>query len=159
RQIFMSIRLNWLASASASCFYAAGRLAAAKTPVTPQIADALNGATTELVRFLVDRKVAVGLFFEHLIPAAASIAGNRDLARMALVQTAGRDRAETLLELTAGLLTSCEQAYFQAFPDLVAELELRSRPLRELWEAGGPGMLVGAAKRTDRRLLVEEATI
>jgi hypothetical protein len=64
-----------------------------------------------------------------------------------------------LSDLTAGLLTACEQAYFQAFPSLLDELDLRSRPLRELWEACGPGMLFSVGKRTDRRLLADEATV
>lgn len=155
----MSTRLNWIASPSASCFYAVARLAAGKQPVVPQIADALGGATAELIRFLQGCKVAVEPFFEHLVPAAASIAANRDLARAALTKSVGRDRAEALVDLAAGLLTTCEQAYFQAFPGLVDELDLRSWPLRELWDVGGPGLLVGVGKRTDRRLIVDEATV
>jgi hypothetical protein len=155
----MSLRLNWLASPSASCFYAAAQLAAGRKPVVPAVAAALERPTADLLRFLIDRNTAIEPFFDHLIPCAAVTAANRDLARTVLTKVAGRDRAESLAELTAGLLTGCEQAYFRAFPNLANELELRSRPLRELWDVGGPGLLVGAGRRTDRRLIVDEATV
>ncbi len=38
---------------------------------------------------------------------------------------------------------ACIELYSQEHPDLLHQLELRSRPLKEQWEAHGPGLMVG----------------
>lgn len=155
----MALRLNWVASASASCFYAVARTAAGHKTVLPEVAAALASATENLNRFLTARGIAAAVFFEHLVPQAVATEANRELAQAVLTKTIGRDRAVSLVEPTTGLLTACEQAYFRAFPRLLDELELRHRPLRELWEARGPGLMASVDRLTDRRLVVDEATV
>jgi hypothetical protein len=159
RDFQVSVRLNWIACGSASCCYAVARLARGDKPVAAEIVAALGEPTADLRRFLAERHVAAEPFFANLVPASVTIVANRELAQTTLTKTVGRGRADALVELTAGLLTACEQAYFRAFPQLLDELELRSRPLRELWEASGPGLLVGVGRRTDPRLLLDEATV
>jgi len=156
---FMALRLNWVASAGASCFYAVARTAAGRVSVLPDVTSALAAATENLNAFLTSQGIAAAAFFDHLVPLAVANEANRELARLALTKTAGRDRAALLAEQTAGLLTDCEQAYFRACPGLLDELELRHRPLRELWEARGPGLLTTVGRLTDRRLVVDEATV
>lgn len=155
----MAIRLSWVASASASCFYAVARSASEPTSPPPDVVAAVGHAAHELRRFLQTHGVPEESFFAHLVPSAVTVAANRELAQAVLTKTVGRARAKLLLEPTAGWLTSCEQAYFRAFPRLLDELELRHRPLRELWEARGPGLLACVGRLTDRRTVVEEATV
>jgi hypothetical protein len=87
-----------------------------------------------------------------------TIDANRELALSALTKVVGRGRGGPHVERLAGLLTGVEQAYFRAFPQLADELDLRSRPLRELWEAHGPGLLAAVGRLTDKRLIPDEAT-
>lgn len=47
----------------------------------------------------------------------------------------------------------------RAIPNLQQELELRVRPLKEQWEARGPGLLKTFANLTEESLLVEEAKV
>ena len=47
----------------------------------------------------------------------------------------------------------------EVVPNLPEELELRSRPLREQWEARGPGMLRSIGCRTEEELIVEECEV
>lgn len=155
----MAIRLNWVASASASCFYAVARSATGESSPPAQVAAALGDAADELRRFLQAYNIPATPFFAHLVPTAVTVAGNRELAQAVLTKTVGRDRARPLVEPTAGLFTSCEQAYVRSFPRLLDELELRHRPLRELWEARGPGLQTIVGRLTDRRTVVDEATV
>jgi len=71
----------------------------------------------------------------------------------------GAGSAEPHAAAVGGLISSLEAACDLAFPKLGDELELRSRPLRELWEAHGPGLLAAIGRSTDKRLLVDEATV
>ena len=90
----MSIRLNWVASASASCFYAAPRAASGPTPALPDVAAAVGRAAGELRQFLATGGVDEAAFFAHLVPTAVTVDANRDLALAALTKAVGRDRAE-----------------------------------------------------------------
>jgi hypothetical protein len=155
----MAIALSWLVSGSAACFYDVALLAAGRTPVLAGVAAALTTPTDALRRFLIARNVGIEPFFDHLVPRAATTESNRPLADAVLTKLLGRSRGEPHAAELAGLLGDCERAYFAAFPRLVDELALRTGPLRELWEAHGPGLLAGVVRRTDRRLAVEAATV
>jgi len=155
----MAVALTWIASASCACFCAVRQASVGKISIAPEVTAATAAAGRELCGFLAARGVPEQPFFDHLVPLATTLAGNRDLASAALVKTVGRERAAVLAGETAGLLTDCEQAYFRAFPKLLDELELRAGPIRELWEARGPGLLAMVGRFADRRLLVEQATV
>lgn len=155
----MSLRIAWRAGASASCFYAVERLAAGKVPATDAVRRALAEPTAALLAYFRQCGLPPEPVFRQLAARSASIEGNRELARTVLAKVAGHEAAESRAPLLAGLISDAELAYLRAFPDLLDELELRSRPLREQWEAYGPGLLHAVGKRTDRRLLVDEATV
>ncbi|MBA4019511.1 MAG: hypothetical protein C0483_20290 [Pirellula sp.] len=159
----MTTQLSWTASPSAACWQAAEHWAAGRMPAAATMHEALAvkfaAPADALGAFLRDENIPTTLFFEHLTPAACDIESNRALAHTALTKTVGRGRAEVLAERTAGLLTDCEAAYFAAFPKLREELELRYRPLRELWDARGPGLVAGVGRRTDRGLIPEAARV
>ena len=159
----MTTQLSWTASPSAACWQAAEHWAAGRVPAAATMHEALAGGfaapAEALGVFLRDQNIPTTPFFEHLTPAACEIESNRALAHTALTKTVGRGRADLLAERTAGLLTDCETAYFAAFPRLREELELRYRPLRELWDARGPGLVAGIGRRTDRALVPEAARV
>jgi hypothetical protein len=150
---------RWRAMPRVACFYAAGRLARGDAPALSEISAAPADATAELVRFLAAAGLPVETVCERLVSAAGSVDSTREAARVALVRAVGTQRAETHVAALAGLLRSLEAAFDRAFPTLGDELELRSRPLRELWEAHGPGLLAAVGRSTDKRLLVDEATV
>jgi hypothetical protein len=53
----------------------------------------------------------------------------------------GRDMSDSQAEAIANLVPDLEQAVFELWPRLADEVALRERPIREQWEARGPGML------------------
>jgi hypothetical protein len=52
-----------------------------------------------------------------------------------------------------------ESAFLGAVQGVVDELELRSGPLREQWEAWGPGFLAAIERLTERAILAESAEV
>lgn len=159
----MTTQLSWTASPSAACWQAAEHWGAGRMPAAATMHEALTtgfaAPALALDAFLREQNIPLAPFFEHLTPAACEIESNRALAHTALTKSLGRARADVLAERTAGLLTDCEAAFFAAFPKLREELELRFRPLRELWDARGPGLVAGVGRRTDRGLVPEAARV
>lgn len=159
----MTTQLTWTASPSAACWQAAEHWGAGRMPAAATMHEALAAGfaapALALDAFLREQNIPVAPFFEQLTPAACEIESNRALAHTALTKSLGRARADVFAERTAGLLTDCETAYFAAFPKLREELELRFRPLRELWDARGPGLVAGVGRRTDRALVPEAARV
>jgi hypothetical protein len=143
----------------AACYYAAARLAAGGTPAQAEVSAALAEPTAFLVAYLAGAGLPVGAVCERLVSAAATNDSLRETARTALVRAVGAGRAESSVERLAALAGGLEAAYGRAFPAIGEELALRSRPLWELWEAHGPGLLAAVGRATDRRMIVDEATV
>lgn len=98
-------------------------------------------------------------FLAQLAAFAPTCDVRRDLAHKTLTKLLGRAPADRLTPLVVGPLGACEREYVAANPGILDELRLRTGPLRELWEARGPGLLAGVGRRTDKSLIVEFATV
>lgn len=153
----MPTQLRWLASKSASCFHAAEALARGRETADAAVRDALLQPARAVAGELSAASVPHE-FWAHLIPLSAGIERKRELAELALIKTVGRGaRQQTLAPRLAGLLTELETAFSDAVPSVLDQLELRSAPLREQWEARGPGMLAQIVRLTAAGLMVEQA--
>jgi hypothetical protein len=156
--------VRWVASLSASCFHATAALVA-KTPLPgtrltdARLTDALAAPAAGLVEELTAAGIEPAAFFEQLVPLAAGIENNRELAEVALARLIGRQAALAAAGSIYGWLSSLEAAFAMALPGVVDELALRSGPLREQWEARGPGLLAGIERQTEPGLLVDEAEV
>lgn len=155
----MPINIRWLASPRASCYYAAAALAERRPLVSSSLADALEPCVTEVSQTLSENQVPCGQFWLHLVALSHGIHNPRQLSQTVLAKTVGRDRAETLAERLVNDLIALERAYRTSMPDLDEELPLRVRPIREQWEARGPGLLSAVERLTEPGLLVEQADV
>lgn len=159
----MTTELRWHVGLGSAWCYAAEREATA-TAEPDAIAEGPTGAAfsaevAALTAFLAAERIAPQSFFSQLAALAPSCDGRRDLAHKVLIKLLGRDRAEVLTPLCVGLIGACEREYDREHPKLLEELRLRMGPLRELWEARGPGLVAGVGRRTERSLIVESATV
>ena len=152
------MNLNWLASASASAFHAAAAIAQGRTLIESPLAEALASPTASLIAELTAAGIGVEAFFGHAVPLAAAFENNRELAGRVLSKL-GRGDHELLAGRLAGWFSQLESAFRNAVPGVVDELELRSGPLREQWEARGPGLLAAIGRRTEPGLLAESAEV
>lgn len=153
------MELRWLASTSASCLHAAETLARRRKVTEPGLAEALADPVRILQTTLAEHGLSAGRLFAHLVPLAASIENNRELAAVALTKAYGPKRSAVAVEALARAIASLEAAFTRAKPDAIDELELRSGPLIEQWEARGPGLLAALGRLTQRELLVERADV
>lgn len=156
----MTIQLRWLASESASCFHAVAALSRNLPLADARVAAAL----ADWIDPLLDSLAAVGLpadrCWQHLLPLCPEVHNNRTLAERILNKLLGpNDRSDSAESRLAGNFSDLESAFRRAVPRVVEELELRSRPIREAWEARGPGLLATVGRLTEPALLVEQADV
>lgn len=152
------MNLRWLASPLASAMYAAECLAAGGRAAHPRLATAL-AAPLAALRAALEQNNVPGGWWGHVVPLAAGVAEPRQLVQVSLTKVLGRAHAEVLAPRLAGPLRELARAYLAQFADLAAELELRSGPLREQWEARGPGMLAVLGRLVDPQLLAPQADV
>ena len=156
----MPCELRWLASASTTAFHAAAAIDRGLTLVEVRMADALSDPVAELQRLLSSEGLPRDAFWRHVVPLSTDIGSNRELADVTLRKIVPvAKRSSQLVAALAAAFTDLERATDQLFPELVDELELRSKPLRQQWEACGPGLLVLIGQRTDEQLIVPGAAV
>ena len=155
------MELRWKASMSATCLHAANCAAEGLEISDPQLANALQPAIDQLHQELV----ACGLPFETTLPLLGSLAAeyenNRQLVEVTVTKLRGAGSIcdDTIARL-AGSIADLEVALLRERPNLADELAVRGRPLRELWEARGPGLLREVARLVgDESFLVSSAEI
>jgi hypothetical protein len=156
----MPTTLRWIVSPSASAFHAAERIAAGRALADVALAQAIREPAEKLAAVIAASGIPASVFWAHAAALAAGIHNNRELASVALTKTIGRSpRQQALIDPLAAAITALEYAYNAWSPGALDELELRSGPLREQWEARGPGMLTHIAALTEADLIVPQADV
>jgi len=156
----MSTELSWRPQALVSGLHAA-EAASRNQP----LADERMAAAVELpaMQFAAEIRAAQlpeARFWRHLIPLAANISGRRQLVETAVTKTIGRGpRFEAMVAILKACVAEIDNAVRAALPDLNEELTLRERPLREQWEARGPGMLREIGRLTEEALLAPNCEV
>lgn len=122
---------------------------------------ALAAPVASLVEELARGGIDVEAFFREAVPLAADFENNRELAERVLVKLPGRSDVQNQQAAgrLAGWFTALEAAVTSAVPGAVDELALRGGPLREQWEARGPGLLAALARTTEAGLLPAGAEV
>jgi len=156
----MTIDLRWIASHSASCFHAAEAIARRLDFVDAPLREALAAPSQGLTQQMKMDGLPEKPLWRHLVALSCQIENNQELAQVALRKAAGHDAATPgRVAALAGRIADVEAAVGRAIPDLVDQLVHRGRPLREQWEARGPGLLAAVASLSDLRLLVPSADV
>lgn len=156
----MSMELRWLVSQSASALHVVDAIQRGLPIADATLADALHEPAQALLRDLQNASLPVHRVLRYLVGLAAGIHNDRELAHVALSKVLGRLPADaSQVTALAGRIRDVEQALRRVHPNLVDELALRSGPLREQWEARGPGLLKAIARLTDERLIAPSADV
>lgn len=95
----------------------------------------------------------------ELTSLAAEIDSNRELVTRAVSRLHAAPLPPTALTRIAGAIGELEAALAGVRPELAEELAMRVRPLREQWEARGPGMLRQIGRLTDDAVVPNAAEI
>lgn len=152
------MQLRWIASTRASWAHAAAAIARGAALAESRVAEELAPPVAMLEKWLAEQDVP-GAFWDHLPALAAGIVRNDELASVALTKTIGRGRAEELATWLAAILRELELPWLRLYPELTDQLALRAQPLREQWEARGPGILKTFGDLTEPALLIEQADV
>jgi hypothetical protein len=120
----------------------------------------LRAAANALAAAAERMNVTAARFWELLLVLVVDTPTNRDLidrTMVRLVPAAARIEAR-LSELTSCLATY-KSLYAREFPDFERNIRLRTEPLRQQWEAYGPGLLVLIGQSTDEAAMAERAEV
>ena len=155
----MPTELRWLVSTAANSLHAARAVArcaaVADRDTSEAIADEVRGLLTDLDSLGVSRE----RFFEHAVAQATRIQAPSQWAKVVLAKALGPARQEVHQSQLARRFGALQAAFSKQNPGALEKLELRAGPLREQWEARGPGLLAALAGHTDQALVVESADV
>lgn len=153
------MNLTFRPSTSASAMYAAALCLLDRPLVEPTALALFEEPVRELRTALQRASVPPLALLQHGLPRAAENVPPAALAEHLLAKTRGRsaagDYAPSLSQALRGVLRAGEQAW----PKLAEELPLRVGPLREQWEAYGPGLLVQLARLLEPSIAVDQAAV
>jgi hypothetical protein len=156
----MGPEISWRPHAPVSILHAAEAAARKQVLVDPRMAAAMEQPALQLAAEIRAAHLPAARFWGHLIPLAANISGRRQLVETAVTKTIGRGpRFEAVVANLEACLAGVDSAVRTAQPNLSEELPLRERPLREQWEARGPGMLSQIGRLTEEALIVSQCEV
>ena len=153
--------LRWRVSLSSSCFHAAAALSRQEPFADERLRAALQEPAAALLAELRGGGIEIREFFDQAVPLAADFESNRGLAERILAKLPSRsgELNQQAAGRLAGWFTELEAAFTAAVPRVVDELTLRSGPLRDQWEARGPGLLAAIARKTEPGVLPASAEV
>jgi hypothetical protein len=154
----MSPEARWIASVTASALHAAECLLGGTVPADVKLAAAIASEAQALGSELSAAGWDAATFFAQAIPLSARCDTPRQLAEGVLTRLWGPHHGQSTDVLTRRL-TTLTAALCTAMPDIVDELELRSGPLRDQWEARGPGLLITLRQFTEPDVVVDSADV
>ncbi len=154
------MQLRWKASFSATCLHAAACMHEGLPIADTAIATTLEPAIKALLRELNACSLPVDETLPLLVSLAAEYENNRQLVEIVATRTVEANSLGTAaITRLAGCVADLEAALLRESPMLVDELAVRGRPLREQWEARGPGLMRQVAMLTEESLLVPSGEI
>jgi hypothetical protein len=135
------MKLRWIPHLATSALHAAEASWRGESLVDPQLAEAVREPAAALAAEIKSRDLPELPMWRNLAALAPTFDNRRHAVKIAGLRAQGHALDEPAVAAIAGAITDLEIAVHQAFPDVMKELELRGRVLREQWEARGPGML------------------
>lgn len=156
----MAMELRWLVSQSASALHVVDAVQRGLPIVDEKVATALTAPAHALLKYLRDAALPVARVVRYLTGLAAGIASDRELARVALTKSyVSLPESSPHVGALAGRIRDLENSLRGVYPNLVDDLALRAGPLREQWDARGPGLLKQVSILTDERLIAPNAEV
>lgn len=154
----MPCEIRWKSSLSAACMHAAACRWAGIAPADPPFAATLEAPAQALIDELSVTLWPVDEVLEQLASLSAEFENNRELVTRA-VRRLNLSASDAAINAVAGAIADLEAAMRRAAPELAEELALRGGPLRQQWDARGPGLLVEAARLAEPAVVPDFAEV
>lgn len=122
--------------------------------------EALVPAAVQLAEVAKRTAAAKSRFWEVALGLTADTPQNHELAERILIRLMPPiARTPQLISELASALSTLESCFQHTFPRFDQEMRLRQEPLRQQWEAFGPGLLVMIGQFTEPAAIAERAEI
>lgn len=151
--------LRWKTSLSATALHAASCRARGIPAADSSLGQLLNPAADALAAEIDAAQWPRLAVLEQLTALATEFDNNRDLVTRAAGKLHLPPRDPALMVCIAGGIADLEAALLREQPNLAEELAVRCGPLREQWEARGPGMLREITRSTEETVIPAAAEI
>lgn len=144
------MELRWKSSLSATGMHAVLCRRLGVPPADARFETFLQGPAEELEQSIRAAGWGLDAALLELAGLSADIANDRELAVRVATRLYGGPAAQSSgVAGVASAIAAVESALHAALPQLTEELRVRQRPLREQWEARGPGVLHAATRLTE----------
>lgn len=154
----MSPEARWIAGVTASALHTAECLLSGQIPADARLAAALAAEAQALASELSAAGWDTDAFFAQAVPLTVRCDTPRQLAEAVLRKLLGPHHTQST-DLLTRRLTTLTAAMHAAIPDVADEIELRGGPLRDQWEARGPGLLHTLRQLTEPEVVVDSADV
>jgi len=157
--VVMSLELRWRTSLSTTCLHAAYCQQQGLPTSDDQLAVAIAPAAAQLAAEVTSFGSSQESVLLELCNLSADYENNRQLAERTLARLKGPAASGSAKSRLAGHIAGLEAALLRVQPDVADELAVRGRPLREQWEARGPGLLIALGRLSDPAVVPESAEV
>jgi hypothetical protein len=156
----MTTTIQWRPSVPASHLHVAWVISQNRPLIDLRLGDPVINAARDLAAAIKTAQLPADRFWRHQIPLSANLANRRQFVETAVGKVLGRGaRLDAFAATLEGQLAALDLAIKTVLPTLADDLTLRERPLREQWEARGPGMLSHIGRLIDETLIVQECDV
>lgn len=156
----MGMELRWTASLSASCFHIVDAVRRKLPLIDERLNESVVPTAQQFIAELENASLPVPRLLRNFAAWSARIENNTELVQTVVSKSQSLvSRDHPLVSRLAGRVADLENAFRKVFPKVAEELPLRARPLREQWDARGPGLIRQIGLGTDERLIVPNADV
>ncbi|MCA9263355.1 MAG: hypothetical protein KDA60_05880 [Planctomycetales bacterium] len=154
------MKLEWITQPDASHVYTAAMRHWQRPLTNPSWSTLVDQQCQEIRSILPGDDSLVELFWQHAVPQSAAGMGRREFAEVMSRKVVGGGPVKQLTgERLAGWYEQRQSTFLDRQQEIRHELDLRTRPIREQWEARGPGLMHFLGKLTNPELVVESAKV
>lgn len=152
-------RVRWDLTDRLSALHAAHCWAAGCSGIDAQLTSKIATPLADVSARLVAADIDLALFWRQLVADAAGGADDEQACSSALASAGlGVLAIDSTAAAIASGLAETRLAYQERFPKAAGQLELRARPIREQWDAYGPGLLRRIGKQTHESYVPKSVT-
>lgn len=151
------MEIRWLVSVSASCFHAVGEMLRRRRLVDTALSEQLTQPVDQLHSYCQAWGVDAVVLVDHLTAISIEPLSVDDQARRAIRKAVGEAGMAQIIKPVVSWIQHVQSRFVELYPRSLEELELRSSPLREQWEARGPGLIAQLRRLLGADFLAENA--
>jgi hypothetical protein len=153
------VEIRWIISVAASCYYATGQILRGRVLVDAPLAKRLAEPVEEFEKACQPWAVDPIALVDQLTALAIEPTECNQQAQRAIAKLCGTALVDRMATAVTHWMRQSQRLFLEVHPQALAELELRAVPLREQWEARGPGLLAQLKRQLGSEVLVDAADV